>query len=152
MQSINTRRGIMYPMCKKATAMNAQFRCNVNSKLCIRLPLLFYVLGPKQIFRKLKNSNMAFIGCVSKHILLFQLLILSSRPLQTFGNILEISIAGWKCLCVSRSVVLWTKHLDIILYSCNSHGRIYGYMTIWAYGIWPGPCGHMAYPHMYSMA
>ena len=32
-----------------------------------------------------------------------------------FKLILEISIAGWKCLCVSGMVVLWPKHVDIII-------------------------------------
>ena len=40
---------------------------------------------------------------------------LISRPPQTMGQILEVSITGRKCLCVSRNVVLWSKHFDIIV-------------------------------------
>ena len=37
----------LYPMRKKQQQeqCNAQFRCNLNSELCIRLPLLFYTWG-----------------------------------------------------------------------------------------------------------
>ena len=52
------------------------------------------------------------------HRLRFQAFIvvfLSFRPLQRMGKVLEISIAGWKCLCVSGKVALWSKHFDIII-------------------------------------
>ena len=96
-----------------------------------------------------------------KHIFFKKSLSLSSRPLQTMGNFMEVSKAGRKCLCVSRKIVLWSNHLDFImlvpmLYSklCN-HITIYiwyTYIYIHTYicGICPGPYGHMAYSHMYS--
>ena len=42
--------------------------------------------------------------------IIIHMLRMSSRAPQTMGQILEISVAGQKCLCVSGKVVLWSKH------------------------------------------
>ena len=53
------------------------------------------------------------IGCESKHVCFCLVALLSSRPPQTMGQILEIPIVERKCLCVSRKVVLWSKHFGV---------------------------------------
>ena len=82
--------------------------------MCIRLLLFFYTWGLENtIFHNSKISKVSFIGCVSRHVLLFSLLFLSSRPPQTMRKILEISVARRKYLCVTGKVVLWSTHFDI---------------------------------------
>ena len=46
----------------------------------------------------------------------------STRPPQTMGRIMEISIAGRKCLCVSREVVLWSKHFSFSV--CTTYTQL----------------------------
>ena len=99
------------PYVKKQRISNAQSRCNLNSELCIGQPLFLYIGGPNIFVRKSQVPG----NCVFKHVLFFQLLFLSSRPPQTMGHFLDISIAGRKCLCVSGNVISWSKHFDIII-------------------------------------
>ena len=74
--------------------------------------------------------------CVSKHVLFFKLLLLSSAPPQTTGKILEISVAGWKCPRVSGKVALWSKHFEIriwvrmIYLKLSNHRYMYIYIYI----------------------
>ena len=98
-----------------------------------------FTYGGSDYFIKVHNFNVSFIGCVYKHVLFFKLLFLSSRPPQTIGNFLEISIAGRKCLCVTGKVVLWSKHFDIIILvpmfylKCCIHTYIYIYIYTYIY-------------------
>ena len=84
------------------TILNCAFDC----------PCLFTYGVWKTICRH-RKSKLSFIGCVSKYLLFYKLLFLSSRPPQTIGKILEISVAGQKYMCVSGKVVLWSTHFDI---------------------------------------
>ena len=58
-----------------------------------------------------------------------------SRPPQTMGNILEISVARRKCLCVAGKVVLWSTHFDIRIlvpmFFLKLSKNIYIYMCIY---------------------
>ena len=113
----------------------AQFRCNLNSELCIRQPLFFYIGGPNTDF--LEHRKIIFHRLCIQACLLVELIFFSSRPLRTMGQFLEISIAGRKYLCVSGNVVLWSKHFDIIilvpmLYS-ELHNHMYMYMYMHMY-------------------
>ena len=95
------------PYVKKQGRFNAQCSCNVNSELCIRQPLFSYIEGPEMLWghQKLRLRIQAFV-C-------FKLLFWGSRPPQTIGEILEISIAGRTYLYVSGKVVLRSKNFDI---------------------------------------
>ena len=45
--------------------------------------------------------------------LFFSCSFVALDPPQTMGNVLHILIAGQKCLCESKKVVLWSKQFDI---------------------------------------
>ena len=98
-------------MCKNQGLSSAQFRCNLSSELCIRSPLLFYIGGPEISFPEIEQFKKK--GLQIQACLFLNLLFGGSRPPQTMGNFLEISIAGRKCLCVSGKIVLWSKHFAI---------------------------------------
>ena len=72
------------------------------------------------------------IGCDSNPFV-FEVSFFSSRTPQTIGNFLEVSIARLKCLCVPRKVVLWPKHVDIIMLVPTSYLKLWNYICIYIY-------------------
>ena len=67
---------------------------------------------------------------------ILEFIFLTSAPLQTMAIYPRVSIAGWKCLCVSGSILPWsicfyTRTLVLVLYLklCNYIMYIYVYMN-----------------------
>ena len=100
------------PCVKKQGLSDAQFRRYHNFELCIRYPLFFYI-GVQNIFR-IENMFKSIIHKLRIQTCLFFVLISmnSERP-RKIGKFPEVSIAWQKCLCLSRKVVLFSKHFDI---------------------------------------
>ena len=85
--------------------------------LSINFYCYIYIYTKVFTFRKRKQTlgttnNWYCIGCQSR-VWFCCCFVLSSRPPQTMGTTLDISIARPKCLCVPGKVVLWSKHFDI---------------------------------------
>ena len=109
--------------------MQSQFRI-VHSTTPV-----FYIVGPNILFVR-KSFFPSFLIVFQMYrlriqsCLFFELLFLSSRPLQTMGICLQIAVVGRKYLCVSRKVTLWSKHLDISILGpmfymkCSNHIQI----------------------------
>ena len=93
----------MYPICEKARAVVHNSDA-ISIRNCAFASPCFFTEG----IQKPNNSEISVIGCVSKHTLLWKLFFLSSRPLQTMGKILEISVAKRKCPFVSRGSMVET--------------------------------------------
>ena len=68
-----------------------------------------------ELVRFVGGSNKRKSQAANSSIFVFQLLCLGSRPLQTVGYFLGISIAGRECLCVSGKMALWLGDVDIII-------------------------------------
>ena len=91
-------------------------------------------MAPTIIFRSYNFSKSSFIRCVSKQNLFFKLALFEFRTAANDGNFLEISIARRKCLCVSRKVVLWSKHFDIRILVPMSYLKLCTYIyTLYIY-------------------
>ena len=100
-------------------------------------PCFVYIGGGWFFNRKFENiiySRLRIQTCFVFLVALFEL-----QTPETLRIILEFSIAGWQCLCVSGKVVLWSKHFDIrvlvpMLYVklCN-HKYIYIYIYTFIY-------------------
>ena len=75
----------------------------------------FYTGGPI-LFPENRRKTTIIHRLLIQAYVFFIVALLSSRPPQTMGNILHISIAVRKCLCASGKVVLCSKHFDIIIW------------------------------------
>ena len=63
----------------------------------------------------------------------FSCCFLSSRPPQAMRTILEISVAGRKCLWVSGKVVLWSTHFYIRILVPMLYLKLYDHIFIYIY-------------------
>ena len=55
----------------------------------------------------------------------FELLFLSSRPPRTMGVFVEMMIAGRKCLCVSRKMVLWLTYFYVGILVLMTYSKLW---------------------------
>ena len=89
-------------------------------------PCFFYI----RVLIFLKKSENSKAQAANPSMCVFKLLFLSSRPPQTMGDILEISIARRQCLRVSGKVVLWSIHFDIRILVPMSYSELWKYIYL----------------------
>ena len=67
------RTNIVHPFVKKQGLSNAQFRIEIASELCVRLPLFFNTRGTKIQFVHLQfyNYTSSYYMCTSKKVLVY---------------------------------------------------------------------------------
>ena len=117
-------------MCKKARAIECTVQMQSQFWIVHSIALAFVRSGSRNYFCDRRHFK-----CIIHrlYVLFFKLLFLSSKSLQPMGSFLEISIAGRKCLCVSRKLFLWPKHFDTRTLVPMFYMKLCNYMYIYIY-------------------
>ena len=93
---------------------------------CINDNILDYILAFLEESKQ--NGKCLLLHWLWIQALFFKLLYLCSRPPQTVGVFLEMSIAGRKCLCESGKVFLWSIHWAILMLVSMSYLKLWNYI------------------------